>query len=342
MPNRNKRQQLQSMPPDNGWTLPYPWSHTPPWQQIPWRKRNADKGESRRENQEDEVKWVCAACKTTHRNPRKQTCRECGEARAPAVPKAVVKGQAGKQTGQEKPVSCGKQVAKFLIQRGVDLRVVDLKAACPEPKQEPKPGAPQEIGDMTTEAITSAVSALEAANTPEHVIKLFREELDKRAAAAKVTVDHGRMLEQVTTMRQQTAKRRDAIKAEVEDLRALLASREEDLAAHERDVEILEQQMSGLLVATAGTGPAVKRGSQQPQGWAGLRHALQAPEADLQSQEYCVYKAAAEAAGQATLDPLRWFLLTMLGPLDAEDACPPSKRPCVVAASPEQMEQDAL
>ena len=51
---------------------------------------------------------------------------------------------------------------------------------------------------------------------------------------------------------------------------------------------------------------------------------------------------AAEAAGQAPLDPLRWFLMTMLGPLDAEDACPPSKRPCVVAASPEQMEQDAL
>ena len=53
------------------------------------------------------------------------------------------------------------------------------------------------------------------------------------------------MLEQVTAMRQQTAKRRDAIKAEVEDMRALLAAREADLAAHERDVETLEQQMQG-------------------------------------------------------------------------------------------------
>ena len=113
MPNRNKRQQLQSMPPASGWTLPHPWVHTPPWQQIPWRQRSADKSESRRENHEDEVKWVCVACKTTHRNPRKPTCRECGEARAPAVPKAAAKGQAGKQTGQDKPVSCGKQVAQI-------------------------------------------------------------------------------------------------------------------------------------------------------------------------------------------------------------------------------------
>ena len=341
MPNRNKRQQLQSMPPDSGWTLPYPWSHTPPWQQIPWRKRSADKAESRRENQEEEVKWVCVACKTTHRNPRKQTCRECGEARAPAVPKAAAKGQAGKQTGQDKPVSCGKQVAKFLIQSGVDLHFVDLKAACPEPKQEPKQGAPQEIGDMTTEAITTAISALAAVGTPDHVIKPFREELDNRAAAAKVTVDPGKMLEQVTAMRQQTAKRRDAIKAEVEDLRVLLASKEEALAAHERDEEQLQQQMSGLLVDTAGTGPATKRASQQAPGWAGLRHALQVPEADLQSQEYRVYKAAAEVAGQAPLDPLRWFLMTMLGPLYTDDACPPPKRACVAASSAEQMEQDA-
>ena len=341
MPNRNKRQQLQSMPPDSGWTLPYPWSHTPPWQQIPWRKHSADKAESRRENQEEEVKWVCVACKTTHRNPRKQTCRECGEARAPAVPKAAAKGQAGKQTGQDKPVSCGKQVAQFLIQSGVDLHVVDLKAACPEPKQEPKQGAPQEIGDMTTEAITTAISALAAVGTPDHVIKPFREELDNRAAAAKVTVDPGKMLEQVTAMRQQTAKRRDALKAEVEDLRVLLTSKEEDLAKHERDVEQLQQQMSKLVLDTAGTGPAVKRASQQAPGWAGLRHALQASEADLQSQEYRVYKAAAEVAGQAPLDPLRWLLMTMLGPLDADDACPPPKRACVAAAGAEQMEQYA-
>ena len=338
MPHRNKRLQLQSMPPESAWTLPHPWSLTPPWQQIPWRKRSADRAESRRENPEEEVKWVCVACKTPHRNPRKQTCRECGEARAPAVPKAAAK----KQAVQDKPMSCGKQVAKFLIQSGVDLHLVDLKAACPEPKQEPRQGAPQVIGDMTTEAITAATSALAAVGTPDSVIKPFREELDKRAAAAKVTVDPGKLLEQVTAMWQQTAKRRDALKAEVEDLRALLSSKEEDLAKHERDVEQLQQQVSKLVLDTVGTGPAVKRASQQAPGWAGVRHALQAPEAELQSQEYRVYKAAAEAAGQAPLDPLRWFLMTLLGTLDAEDACPPPKRACVAAASADQMEQDAL
>ena len=243
MPNRNQRQQLQSMPPQSGWTLPYPWSHSQPWQQIPWRKRSADKEASRRENPEEEVKWVCVACKTPHRNQRKQTCRECGEARAPAVPKVAAKGQAGKPAGQDKPLPCGKQLAKFLTQSGVDLHLVDLKAACPEPKQEPKQGTPEAIGDMPTEAITTAITALSAVGTPDYVIKPFREKLDNRAAAAKVTVDLGKMLEQVTSLRQQAAKRRDALKAEVEDLRALLSSKEEDLARHERDVDQLQQQM---------------------------------------------------------------------------------------------------
>jgi hypothetical protein len=165
-------------------------------------------------------------------------------------------------------LTCGKQLAKFLCQSGVDLHIVDLKAACPVPKQDPKQDAPEAIGDVTTEAITAAVNALVAMGTPDSVIKSFREELDNRAAAAKVTVDLGKVLEQVTSLRQQAAKRRDAIRAEVEDLRAHLSSREEDLARHERDVEQLQQQVARLALDTTGTGPAVKRTSQH-QAWLG-------------------------------------------------------------------------
>ena len=124
-------------------------------------------------------------------------------------------------------------------------------------------------------------------------------------------------------------------------MRVLLASKEEDLARHDRDVEQLQQQMSKLVLDTAGTGPAVKRPSQPAPGLAGVRHALQASEAELQSQEYRVYKAAADVAGQTPLDPLRWFLLALLGPVD-DDACPPPKRACVAAMGADQMEQDAL
>ena len=56
MPNRNKRQQLQAQPAQSGFILPYPWTQSPPWQQVPWQKRNAAKGENRRDSMEAEVK----------------------------------------------------------------------------------------------------------------------------------------------------------------------------------------------------------------------------------------------------------------------------------------------
>ena len=84
--------------------LPYPWTQTPPWQQVPWRKRSAAREESGQVNADAEIKWTCRACKTPHRNPNKQTCRERGEARPAAPAKAGVKGQAGKTAGQDKPM----------------------------------------------------------------------------------------------------------------------------------------------------------------------------------------------------------------------------------------------
>ena len=86
-------------------------------------------------------------------------------------------------------------------------------------------------------------------------------------------MDRGKVLERVTSLRQQAAKCRDAIRAEVEELRALLSSREEDLARHERDVEQLQQQVARLALDTTGTGPAVKRTSQPAPGMAGVKHA---------------------------------------------------------------------
>ena len=163
---------------------------------------------------------------------------------------------------------------------------------------------------------------------PDAVIRPFREAIDSRKVAEKVTVDPGKLLEQTTVLRQQAAKRRDDLKAAVADTRTLLTSREAELALYERGVEILQQQMSQLMLETSGAGPAPKRTGQPPQGLTGNKSTLEWSAAELLTPEYDAYRAAAEAAGKELMEPLRWHLLAQLGPLDTEDVAPPPRRPC--------------
>ena len=73
-----------------------------------------------------------------------------------------------------------------------------------------------------------------------------------------------------------------------------------------------------------------------------MKHALQASEAELQTHEYRIYKTTVEAAGQTAMDPLRWYLLSMVGPLEADEESPPTKRACVAAGGADHMDQDAM
>jgi len=251
------------------------------------------------------------------------------------------KERPGKAGAKEKPLTCGKRLAKFLTQNGVDLHMVDLKAACPPPKEEPGSKAARQISDQSTEALMAAIAALQSLGMPESTTRPFQEIVDSRRAAEAVQVDNGKMLEQITGLRHAAAKRRDAVKSEVEDLRVLLASREEELAMHEKDVDSLTMQMAQLMPSASGSAAAPKRASAPAAGFAGVRAALMATDHELQTPEYRAYRTKAEASGQAPMDPLRWNLLGHLGPLDAEESSPPSKRPCVSGGA-DRMEQYAF
>ena len=117
---------------------------------------------------------MCGFCQTAHKNPRKQACRECGKARSPAAAKNDPKDRPGKAGAKEKPLTCGKQLAKFLTQNGVDLHMVDLKAACPPPMEEPGSKAARQILDQSTEALMAAIAALQSLGMPESTTRPFQ------------------------------------------------------------------------------------------------------------------------------------------------------------------------
>ena len=110
---------------------------------------------------------------------------------------------------------------------------------------------------------------------------------------------------------------------------------------HEKDVDSLTQQMAQLMPTASGSAVAAKRASAPASGFAGVRSTVRATDQELLTPEYRAYRTKAEASGQSPVDPLRWHLLGQLGPLDAEESSPPSKRPCV-AGGADQMEEDAL
>ena len=68
-------------------------------------------------------------------------------------------------------------------------------------------------------------------------------------------------------MWQAAAKRQDAIETEVEDLRVVLAGREDELAKHERDVESLARQLANLVADASGSAVLAKRGSPPTTGF---------------------------------------------------------------------------
>ena len=137
------------------------------------------------------------------------------------------------------------------------------------------------LASLTVGALLAAMGG-----APRHREAAVRPALEGNKSAEKATEDPSKMLEQVTALRHQAAKRRDALKAEVEDMRAHLAAKEEHLAGYERDVGSLQLQMAQLLAGTAGASPTLKRAGEPPQGLVGVKNALKMTEAELQTPEY--------------------------------------------------------
>ena len=151
--------------------FPFNWTVTPPWQQVPWGKRAA---EAPTRTDEPETKWVCAMCAATHHNIRKQTCRACGEARAPKQPakaKAAANArpagptEAGKGTGKAKQVSVPKHFAKHLSRAGTQ----------PSPDTGGASEGPKKLENVPTERLQTAVEALQSNGLPESAIRPYKD-----------------------------------------------------------------------------------------------------------------------------------------------------------------------
>ena len=82
-----------------------------------------------------------------------------------------------------------KQLAKFLTQNGVDLHLVDLKAACPPLKEEQGSKAASQISDQSTETLQAAIAALQSLGLPESTTRPFQEIVDSKKAADAVQLD---------------------------------------------------------------------------------------------------------------------------------------------------------
>ena len=181
------------------------------------------------------------------------------------------------------------------------------------------------------------MTALSALGMPSSVVRPFQAALDARQAAAKRAEDPEKMLGQVAALRNSTAKRRDALKAEVEALKVELETKSRTLKGLDHDVEALQQQFAQLAATIAGIGASAKRGGEPPPAYLAVRRALAQTDVELSTLDYFAYKAATEAAGQPALCPLRWHLLQELRPLDAAHLEPPSKRVCLAGTSEDSM-----
>jgi hypothetical protein len=157
-------------------------------------------------------------------------------------------------------VPCGKQLAKHLLQEGIQLRSLDLCAITPA-REVGVPGeVHQKLDDMDTEALAAAATALTELRVPSAVLKPFRDILVARTIAEEQqSSNNARMLEQVHCLMHRKAKQRDLARAVLQSLQEQLEAQGKVLEGLEHDVDSLQQQARKLLAATTGHTLATKR-----------------------------------------------------------------------------------
>ena len=174
MPNVNKKASLLLQPAQ----FSDPQS---PWRVVTLQREKQCKGSITNELEDTEPKLWCGVCKAPRHNARKQTCRSCGEPRPPQAGGKVVqqKGEGFTTAPQEKPGPCGKQLGRFLLELGTKLRTTDLSAVNSVEKTGSPQTTPQNMEDMSTEALTSATTALATLGFPDVRVKPFRDAIEE-------------------------------------------------------------------------------------------------------------------------------------------------------------------
>ena len=336
MPHRRGRAR-QRQPAAAALALETP-SSSPPWQLVSHRRAKPGVSSATSTQVCQEPSWLCSGCKTPHHNVHKLVCRVCGRARTQPTPGLAAQRQsaAGKAGPPDKPVPCGKVLARHLRDSGLVLHSVDLRDSSVA-KAGGDGDAPQRLEDLTAESLAAAVTALSALGVPSSAVRPFQAALDARLALAKRAEDPVQLMSQVVALRNSTAKRREVLKAEVETLRSELASKSKVLEGLDQDVEALQQRFTQLAAATAGLGASTKRGGESPQALLSLKKALVLTDDELTTPAFLEYRAEAMAAGQLALCPLRWHLLHELRSQGVDELEPPCKRTCLTGAASDGM-----
>ena len=145
-----------------------------------------------------------------------------------------------------KPQPVSKLVARHLLTKGITLSTTNLEEVCPVAKPRIPDDPPKKLGEMSTDALNSALVALSALHFPEVALKPFRDVIEECTALAQQKVDNGKLLEQLTQAKHQKVKLRDAVKAEVDLLQQRLDARKKELADFEADVEKLLQRRAQI------------------------------------------------------------------------------------------------
>uniref|UniRef100_UPI0033418B45 hypothetical protein n=1 Tax=Limnohabitans sp. TaxID=1907725 RepID=UPI0033418B45 len=239
-----------------------------------------------------------------------------------------------------------KTMVHYFQRQGAQLR--SIKAPALETSKEveaaPTQSVSAKLGDMTVEQLARAIAANKAMGMPSCILKQLQDALDTKVEENRQNEDPSKLLEHLTTMQHNMRKRRDATKAEAEELQRKLDAINSSVADLDHDLAVLQQNIADLVAKQAGTGlQPTKRGGEAPAGFRFLKEALDAPDAMLATPEYLLYKAAQEAQGGAVLCPLCWCLYKALGPLDDDSAGQASKRQCTAAgANGDRMVDDNL
>ncbi len=125
----------------------------------------------------------------------------------------------------------------------------------------------------------------------------------------------------------------------MDSLQQRLDAKEKELADFEADVEKLQVQVNALMVDTAVLTSCPKRAGDTVQGLSAAKLVLVQDDNALATAEYLTYKAAQLAAGQPSLDPLRWHLRSQVGALDETEHGPPAMRTCTSGVAGEHMQE---
>ena len=330
----------------NGRTKVVLWQEGPaPWQTVMSKSKQQGMDDVRKEPygiQDADTQWWCGSCKAPHYNNHKQTCRICSAPRAPppkvpGAPQGRHKEVVGNKV-KSQPVS--KLVARHLLTKGITLSTTNLEEVCPVAKPRTPDDPPKKLGEMSTDALNSALVALSALHFPEAALKPFRDVIEERAALEQQKVDNGKLLEQLTQAKNQKVKLRDAVKAEVDLLQQRLDAKRKEPADFEADVERLQVKVNSLMVDTAVPTSCPKRAGDTVQGLSVVKLFLVQDDNALATAEYLTYKAEKQAAGQVFLDPLRWHLYSQVGTLDETEQGPPAKRTCTSGVAGEHMQEE--